>query len=269
MFSKSFRGVTDPDIFLEKLKNHWLDFYAQFEPPPSPRVIVDTQLLERLAENQHTLFLIFDNLKFDLAYIGKNAEQFIGYSLGEISRQKFSLIFKLAKLNQLSFFYKILEWAMILRGKLPIESKREYMSYVICGLTFQHKDGRKVRVLIKVLALELNPQGFTTLDLIEVVDITNLLKNDDYWVRVAAGKDREHTHCFFPDPKIAVSGDIISTRELEVLRLIHQGLQSREIAEQLFISPSTVEKHRKNMIARFGARDTTALTEICKHCGIL
>jgi DNA-binding NarL/FixJ family response regulator len=42
----------------------------------------------------------------------------------------------------------------------------------------------------------------------------------------------------------------LTTRELEILQLIAQELTSDKIADKLFISPRTVETHRKNILAK-------------------
>lgn len=43
----------------------------------------------------------------------------------------------------------------------------------------------------------------------------------------------------------------ISKRELEVLQLIAEQMTTAEIAKQLFISPNTVESHRKKLLEKF------------------
>jgi DNA-binding NarL/FixJ family response regulator len=47
--------------------------------------------------------------------------------------------------------------------------------------------------------------------------------------------------------KRANATDQLSDRELQVLRCIGQGLSVRDIAEQLFLSPKTIESHRENI----------------------
>lgn len=47
----------------------------------------------------------------------------------------------------------------------------------------------------------------------------------------------------------------LSPRELQVLHMIMDEMTSREIANDLSISPRTVETHRKNMIRKTGARN--------------
>lgn len=55
---------------------------------------------------------------------------------------------------------------------------------------------------------------------------------------------------------------VLSKREIEVLRLIADGLTNQEIGEKLFISPLTVDSHRKNLLLKFGAKNTASLIKI-------
>lgn len=51
----------------------------------------------------------------------------------------------------------------------------------------------------------------------------------------------------------------LSTRELEVLKLICDGFSNAEIAEQLFISHRTVDRHRANLLSKTGCKNSTSL----------
>lgn len=53
----------------------------------------------------------------------------------------------------------------------------------------------------------------------------------------------------------------ITQRELDVLRLIAQELSGTQIAEKLFISPTTVETHRKHLMQKLGVQTTIGLVK--------
>ncbi|HEU4978660.1 MAG TPA: response regulator transcription factor, partial [Solirubrobacteraceae bacterium] len=49
--------------------------------------------------------------------------------------------------------------------------------------------------------------------------------------------------------------DVLTPRELEVLKLIAEAQTSKQISEALFISVKTVERHRQNILDKLGMRD--------------
>ncbi len=51
----------------------------------------------------------------------------------------------------------------------------------------------------------------------------------------------------------------LSTRELEILLAVCQGLSNQEIADTLFISKRTVDKHRANILEKTGCKNTASL----------
>ena len=55
---------------------------------------------------------------------------------------------------------------------------------------------------------------------------------------------------------------IITSREKEVLLQIAEGLTNFQIAEKLFISTTTVDTHRKNLLAKFEAKNTATLIRL-------
>lgn len=62
---------------------------------------------------------------------------------------------------------------------------------------------------------------------------------------------------------------IITRREKEVLLLIANGLTNNEIALKLFISITTVETHRKNLLAKFEVRNTASLIRMATQIQLI
>jgi DNA-binding NarL/FixJ family response regulator len=63
--------------------------------------------------------------------------------------------------------------------------------------------------------------------------------------------------------------DPLSERESEVVKLIAEGLTSREIGEVLQISDKTVERHRSNVLEKLGLKDRVALTRYAIRRGLV
>ena len=63
--------------------------------------------------------------------------------------------------------------------------------------------------------------------------------------------------------------DVLTPRELEVLKLIAEAHTSKEIASTLFISIKTVERHRQNILDKLGMRDRVELTRYAIRRGLI
>jgi DNA-binding NarL/FixJ family response regulator len=63
--------------------------------------------------------------------------------------------------------------------------------------------------------------------------------------------------------------DLLTPRELEVLKLIAEGYTSKEIASMLVISVKTVDRHRTNMLDKLGMRDRVGLTRYAIRRGLI
>jgi DNA-binding NarL/FixJ family response regulator len=72
-----------------------------------------------------------------------------------------------------------------------------------------------------------------------------------------------------PAPKPGGSVNGLTPRETEVLRLIAEGLTSREIAGRLNISFSTVISHRTNLMKKLDIHDTAGLVRFAIRHNIL
>ena len=65
------------------------------------------------------------------------------------------------------------------------------------------------------------------------------------------------------------SFEVLTPRELEVLKLIAEAHTSKEIAEELVISVKTVERHRQNILDKLGMRDRVELTRYAIRRGLI
>jgi len=63
--------------------------------------------------------------------------------------------------------------------------------------------------------------------------------------------------------------DVLTPRELQVLKLIAEAHTSKEIAQELVISVKTVERHRQNILDKLGMSDRVELTRYAIRRGLI
>jgi len=63
--------------------------------------------------------------------------------------------------------------------------------------------------------------------------------------------------------------DVLTPRELQVLKLIAEAYTSKGIAQQLVISIKTVERHRQNILDKLGMNDRVELTRYAIRRGLI
>ena len=69
-------------------------------------------------------------------------------------------------------------------------------------------------------------------------------------------------------PEPPPGADVLSPRELEVLKLIAQGRANKEIGAELGISTRTVEAHRQALMKKLGIHTVAGLTRYCLEHGV-
>jgi two-component system response regulator NreC len=67
----------------------------------------------------------------------------------------------------------------------------------------------------------------------------------------------------------AEDSDELTPREREVLICIAEGMTSREIADQLTVSPKTVDRHRENIMAKLNLHNRAGLVKYAIEKGLL
>ncbi len=79
---------------------------------------------------------------------------------------------------------------------------------------------------------------------------------DDYLLRLESGEEND-------------SYGKLTNRERDVLKLVGEGYTSREIAERLFISINTVERHRTNIMDKLGMHNKAELIRLAIRKGLV
>jgi len=192
-------------------------------------------------------------------------EEFWGSFPKVPQEQRMRQILGLLEKNYASFPAESVSWFAKALEKIPYAQKANF-KFFHCAIRYRRLNGKPICIFSKGLPIHYDAQRNFTFTFNYVQNVAHLIKKDFtyYWVRITHGINNEFVHTFHSENKEYSNRDLLSAREKEILLLIADDLDTREIADRLFISPNTVGNHRSNMIDRLGARDTTALVQLAK-----
>jgi len=72
-----------------------------------------------------------------------------------------------------------------------------------------------------------------------------------------------------PERRHAFAGQVLSERELQVVRFVARGYSNQQIADELFLSLETVRTYLRRMFAKLGVNDRTHLAVLAYEAGLL
>lgn len=208
---------------------------------------------------------LFDSPNASLIHLSDNFEKIVGYKKSTILNWGGLLMFRLIPPAHYSFpFVAFREGRKFYKNITSEQSKKTNIS--IGGLKIIDSN-RKTRIaFLKLKTLIWTPEGNPDLMIIYGEDITHLMKNGHYWLRY---ETPHKTYAYIHQKGKKRFNDLISNSERKILKLIAEKKTNAEIADELHLSKLTIETHRKNMIKKVGAVNSTALAHICKMANII
>ncbi len=251
------------------LKKNWTkNFNFEIEVKSIDDAIESLKSLEASNIINNEVIMFFRSVDLVPLYVTKSIESYFGYTQEEFISWQQDAILNLGAYEQIEMWNNYPRWMEEFLKLKPIPTT-SYIDFLVYVGGVQHicKDGSKKKSLLRISTLVGENNAMAEYHILTMVDVGHLIKDDGYWAYFQKSQGNQKTARFFTNN--SVHKYAISEREKELLMLISKGKSSKEVANQLFISPETVQKHRKNLIKRFRVRDTTALIHLCKMCEII
>jgi len=199
-------------------------------------------------------YYIFNVPVFDWEIMSPQMEIMLGYKVAEFRLNSF-----LKKIHPADrpYFLNFENKSREFLASLPVEKLMKYKRRY--DYRIQKNDGQYIRILQQTIVIEHDESGGIIRTLGVHTDITDL-KPEGSPVFSIIGLDGEPSYINVDVQKVfAVSKEILSKREKQVLALLIDGRLSKEIGEILNISKQTVDRHRKNMIGKNNLKNTAEL----------
>lgn len=202
----------------------------------------------------------FDNLEMEFVHDG--ITEVLGIEPNEFSLEK---IFDIMHPEDLEMLHcKEKEALNFLLKTIPLNEITLYK--VVYLMRLKHSNGKYKTILHQSQALKVSEGGKIQQVIGIHTDVSYLNIPFDHKISFVSNK-RPSYFSIVPDTSIELSKNslkkIFSLRELEVIEKISEGKCFKEIAELLFISPHTVNTHKKNILRKSHCKNTTELITKC------
>ena len=254
---------------MENLEKLYYEYWQLLESQKFVETELDYTIL-----NKHISFLeqldvignssisIFDLYKKDHVYNSKKFETVFGYDLDEAEKEGHSYFDRHIHPEDLAGILKAGIYFITLGFNMPTENIKDYK--LVYDYRRKNNKGKYIRVIEQQMVLELDKYGnvWLALSLLDISPDKDI--HTPFRCRLVNSKTGELFH--FP-PKEDLPQ--LSKREKEILKLISDGLISKQIADKLFISTNTVNTHRQRIIEKLDVSSTAGAIQYASRVGLL
>jgi len=199
-------------------------------------------------------YWVFNLANYHLDIVSGEMPAVLGYEIPEFT---LDLLMDNIHPDDRPYFLDFENKALQFLSGLPVDKLMKYkLRY---DFKIKTKFGHYIRLLHQAIVIQHDEKGRILRTLGFETDITHL-KPEGKPVLSFIGLDGEPSYIDVDvEKKFAISNEVLSKREKQILLLIMDGKLSKEISDILHISKQTVDSHRNNMITKCNVANTSEL----------
>jgi DNA-binding CsgD family transcriptional regulator len=244
--------------------NHFINFYNSHKSQAFRNINdedSDVVLLEGILNNTGQFFLINDLIGLKGVYYSKGAYSFFGVNPGEMNP---GVIYAALHPDDVIRFSN----ARAKLIKLGMDIFNNQLGKMCLSSNFKVKNstGNYVDLLFQEYICVSDIPIKTAYSIQVHTNVTQMI-NIHHGYHYYVGPDLSYFR--YPDKEYLKMGNILSDREWEIIKLIANGLESDQIAEKLFLSVHTINRHRQNILKKTGKRTTLDLVIELQERGLI
>lgn len=242
---------------MRKTKEDFKEFKDKFlssgQIGPTKERSEEEKILEEKIESLYLTnnqFLYVSGLsEFSMLSLTRNIKKLLGYAQDEMSTE---LLYEYTHPDDKGILYKSILWCLD-TFKTKAEKFDKLDAVFSIDYRIKHKNGNYIRFLRSTSVLESTSDNKMSYLLNIFTDINDQKKTGTPEVSLKFGSGEVL--------KFSSEKPLFTTREMDVLREMVNGLSGKEIANQLCISESTVITHRKNMLRKTELKKSVELVK--------
>jgi DNA-binding CsgD family transcriptional regulator/PAS domain-containing protein len=201
---------------------------------------------------------ILDNHTKQYLYINEANENISGLP-NEIFEQK-GLKYSNLRTHPWDLFQLILISRKVMKVFQKLNIEEQINSKFAFDLRYRHPEKGYIRIHQNVLPLSVSNAGKPSVILIQSTDISEIKKSNR--MKYFFGFWRDGFFQKLISGETSAYGNILTSRELDLLTLAADGYTSAEIANKKNLSVETVRTHNRNIISKTGAKNLTEVVRV-------
>lgn len=253
------------ELYYQRFNNFFSDYKCVVDESDYIRFEMSRKLLIKIAEVENSSLAVYDLNKKQYILADSKFDSKTGYRLNHDFQVNPDYFYELMHPDDFPFVLDTVLKTFKYLNSLPPAEKTEYK--LILDFRLKNSRGIYIRFVQQVVVLELDKNGniWLILKLVDLVsEVSSKVPSQRKLINMKTGK-----LTLFNDELEYPSDTVLSKRETEVLGLISQGLNSKDIAEYLFISVNTVNNHRQKILSKTNSWNSTHALSYAKRLGLI
>lgn len=200
---------------------------------------------------------VVNTQSWELEFVTGNSQEVIGFSHDDIMRSQAQFVADLIHPDDYRFSTSAIAATMKYVIELPYDQRP--MVYAVFYNRAIKKDGSVIIMQNQNIPLVFDENNIPFIFSNIITDITYLQPKNIPHALVVNKFTKETRHLDPTHLQLQPYHTIFTARELDVIRLLIKGMNSRQIAATLNISHETIRTHRKNILVKSGLKNTSQL----------
>lgn len=257
-------------IHVNNLMNVWKSNNTILKPIEKKVAIDFVEQIASLFSAGDYYYLIMNFETYTMEYVSDGAKSVLGIDPKTFSLEQFLKLLhpedlqKIHEKEQMSLDFKL--------NKIPKEDITNYKTVYL--LRVRSKNGTYKTILHQAKALSISDDGKVFQVLSIHTDITHLNVPIDHKISfISCDSNKPSFYAIDTDKNSSIvknTFDLSFTkREIQILNEISKGKSFREIAAILYVSPHTINTHKKNILRKSNCNNTAELITKCIREGII
>lgn len=214
-----------------------------------------------------TVPIVVDVKKMSQKYVGVDLKNWWGWTLEELFGEGIKSYMSFIHPEDLVIHEQAIHLLLQILKSCGYEDK--YQLRTMLNFRLRKSDGDYVQIVQLTRILELDPEGNIQTLLVLLHEVNHFIAFPRQYVRFLGVPQQEKLYEYQLESREMLKLGLPTHREKEIIGFLVAGLESQEIAEQLFLSKHTVDTHRRRILQKFHLKNTSELSHLVTITSLL